>query len=152
MDYRRYGDTVYLRIDKGEEVLETIRAVCKQEGVPAGYFQGIGACDRAVLSAWITDKEDFVHHTVTGVLEMLSLSGNISTDHDGEPFLHSHASFSYLDHEGRTLIAAGHLQDTRISYTGEITIEIAGGPIGRMFDPRAGIDVWDFSAAGNRLS
>ncbi len=142
MDYRKDKDTIYLRIDKGEEVVGSIKKVCEKEHVKAGYFQGIGACGKAVLSTWIPEKEDFIHHTITGMLEMISLMGNVSTDKDGEAFYHSHAVFSYLKDNGEIAIAAGHLKEAEISYTGEIVLTPAKEKIGRMFDAKAGIDVW----------
>ena len=145
MDYKKYKDTIYLRIDKGEEVVETIKKVCKKEHVEAGYFQGIGACGKAVLSTWIPEQEDFTHHTITGMLEMVSLMGNISTDKDGNSFSHSHAVFSYLKDTGEIAVAAGHLKEAEISYTGEIVLTPAEEKIERMFDAKAGIDVWKLS-------
>lgn len=145
MEYRKEKDAIYLRIDKGEEVVETIKKVCEKERVEGGYFQGIGACGRAVLATWIPEKEDFIHHTLTGMLEMIFLSGNISTDQNGQPFSHSHAIFSYLKDNGEVAIAAGHLEEAEISYTGEIVITPAEEKIGRMFDEDAGIDVWKLS-------
>ena len=143
MDYRRERDTLYLRIDKGEELVESIKRVCEKEGIQAGYFHGIGACKRVLLSTWIPDKETFIHHSLTGMLEMVSLMGNISTDKEGQPFSHSHAIFSYLNDEGDLALAAGHLEEAEISYTGEIVLEAAGEKIGRRFDREAGIEVWD---------
>ena len=145
MDYRKCKDTIYLRIDKGEDVLEAINKVCKKEHVEAGYFQGIGACEKAVLSTWIPEKEDFVHHTITGMLEMVSLIGNVSTDKDGEPFSHSHAVFSCLKNNGEITVVAGHLKEAEISYTGEIVLTLSDEKISRMFDAKAGIDVWQLS-------
>ena len=135
MDYRKYKDTIYLRIDKGEEVVASIKKVCEKEHVEAGYFQGIGACDKVVLSTWIPEKEDFIYHTITGMLEMISLMGNVSIDKEGKPFSHSHAVFSYLNDKG----------EADISYTGEIVLTLAEEKIGRMFDSKAGIDVWKLS-------
>jgi predicted DNA-binding protein with PD1-like motif len=145
MEYRKEKSAIYLRVDKGEEVIETIKKVCEKERIEAGYFQGIGACGRAVLATWIPEKEDFIHHTITGMLEMISLSGNISTDQNGQPFSHSHAVFSYLKDNGEVAIAAGHLEEAEISYTGEIILTPADEKIGRMFDQNAGIDVWKLS-------
>lgn len=145
MDYRKEKNAVYLRIDKGEEVIKTIKKVCEKEQIKGGYFQGIGACGKAVLSTWIAQKEDFIHHTITGMLEMVSLTGNISTGQNGEPFSHSHAVFSYLKDNGEIAIAAGHLKEAEVSYTGEIILTPAEEKIERMFDKNAGIDVWKLS-------
>lgn len=145
MDYRREKSTIYLRVDKGEEVVETIKRVCAQEQVKGGYFQGIGACDAAVLSTWITEREDFIQHDLSGMLEMISLMGNILTDQNEELLTHSHAVFSYLTDDGEVGVTAGHLEEAWISYTGEIVLTPAEEKISCMFDQRAGIDVWKLS-------
>lgn len=145
MEYRKETGNIYIRVDKGEDVLETIRKVCEKENVGGGYFHGIGACDKVVLSTWIPEKEDFIHHTITGMLEMVSLMGNVSRDQKAKPFTHSHAVFSYLKYDGEIAIVAGHLEEAEVSYTGEIVLTPAAETIGRMFDAKAGIDVWKLS-------
>ena len=142
MEYKKMKDTIYLRVDKGENVTETIKEVCKKEGICGGYFQGIGACSTAVLSTYIPEQNDFIDHEISGMLEMVSLMGNVTMDCDSQPFLHSHAVFSYLNQAGKTTVTAGHLKEANISYTGEIIITPAGGTIGRQFDVNAGIEVW----------
>lgn len=145
MDYKKFKDTIYLRIDRGEEVVEMIKKVCDMEHMEAGSFQGIGACDKVVLSTWIQEKEDFINHTITGMLEMVSLLGNVSTDKNGGPFIHSHAVFSYLKDNEEIAIVAGHLKEAYVSYTGEIVLTSAEGKISRMLDSKEGIDVWKLS-------
>ena len=51
-------DTIYLRVDKEENVIEAIKEVCKKEGIYGGYFQGIGACSTATLSTYIPEQND----------------------------------------------------------------------------------------------
>ena len=142
MKYRKIDDTFYIRIDKGEKVTESIIEVCERENIKAGSFQGIGACDLVDLSTWIPEQNDFTDHQLTGMLEMVSLMGNITTDNDNKPFLHSHATFSYLNENGVIILTGGHLKEARISYTGEIVLNPADEAIGRMFDENAGIEVW----------
>jgi uncharacterized protein len=150
MDYKKTKDTIYIRIDKGESVIETIKKVCEEENIGSGHFQGIGACDEAVLATWIPKKENFTYHTFSGMLEMVSLMGNISTDQDGNPYSHSHAVFSYLDEQEKPKVVAGHLEEARVSYTGEIVLWPADNTIGRMKDSMSGIDVWDFAKFSDR--
>ena len=142
MKYKKIRDTFYIRVDKGENVTGSIIEVCKREKIQAGYFQGIGACDLVDLSTWIPERNDFTDHQLTGMLEMVSLTGNITTDADDKPFLHSHATFSYLNQEGEIVLTGGHLKEARISYTGEIILNPADEVIGRVFDENAGIEVW----------
>ena len=53
MEYKKMKDTIYLRVDKKENVTETIKEVCRKEGICGGYFQGIGACSTATRSTYI---------------------------------------------------------------------------------------------------
>ena len=92
MEYKKMKDSFYLRIDKNEKVVETIKGLCRREKIQAGCFQGIGACGTAVISTYIPEKEDFIDHTISGMIEMISLIGNVSTEDGGEPFLHHRAS------------------------------------------------------------
>ncbi len=71
--------------------------------------------------------------------------GNVTTDHNKEPFLHSHAIFSYLDENGNIVLTGGHLLDAHISYTGEIILIESEEKIGRMFDSKTGIEIWELS-------
>lgn len=86
MDYRKMKDNIYLRIDKGENIIESIKAVCREEGIYGGYFQGIGACGKAILSTYIPEGNDFIDHSYEGMLELISLMGNITEDEKQRAF------------------------------------------------------------------
>lgn len=73
------GD-IYLRIAKGEELLKTIQNVCAEIHLTGGYFTGIGAFGQATLATYIPEDDDFINHELTGMLELVSLSSNISLD------------------------------------------------------------------------
>ena len=143
MEYRKIKETVYIRIDKGENVVQSIQSICEKEKIYGGYFQGIGACDTVTISTYLPDKEDFIDHILSGMIEMISLMGNVSADDTDKPFLHSHAAFSYLKSDGELAVVAGHLKEARIGYTGEIVLLPAADKIGRIFDANAGIDIWN---------
>lgn len=142
MDYRKEKKDIYLRLDKGEELIASIKEVCLKERIEGGCFWGIGACDKVVLASWIIEKEDFIYHTLNGMLELINLTGNISIDKFNQPFVHCHAAFSYLNDQGEIVLSAGNLEEAHISYTGEIIISPAEEKIERMFDSKAGIEVW----------
>lgn len=144
MDYKKLGEIFYIRIDKDEEVLNKVMDVCKNENILTGQFQGIGACSTVTVSTYLPKIDKFTDHIMSGMLEMVSLVGNITRDDNGVPFLHSHAVFSYLDNAGKPSVLAGHLTKAIISYTGEISIIPAKGTICRMIDSKTGISIWKF--------
>ena len=59
MDYKKSGDTTFLRVDKGEEVLTSILEVCRQEHILTAWVQGIGACGEVTVSTYLPDKQAF---------------------------------------------------------------------------------------------
>lgn len=71
--------------------------------------------------------------------------GNVTTDKNNEPYLHAHASFSYLDKNGNVILTGGHLKEAHISYTGEIILTPADEMIGRMIDSKTGVEIWKLS-------
>ena len=39
MDYRRIGETICFRMDKGDEIIGLILEVCKKEGIKSAFFR-----------------------------------------------------------------------------------------------------------------
>lgn len=151
MDYQKTDTVIYLRIDKSEPILHTIETLCEKEHILAGYFQGIGACSQAILATYIPENHDFTLHTETGMLEMVSLLGNV-TEKEDRPHLHAHAVFSRLTKEGSLQLAAGHLKEAFVSYTAEIILTHAPYPIRQKFDPKTGISIWHFQKGAHHES
>ncbi len=144
MEYKKTVNRIYIRMDKDDEILNGIRNVCQELGIKAATFQGIGACDKVTVATFIPEKQEFLHHERNGMLEMVSLQGNIVTNDQGELVEHAHGMFSYLtsEHEEIAFIG-GHLLSARVSYTAEIVLDmVEEGSIGHKLDKLTGINVW----------
>jgi hypothetical protein len=140
MDYKKIANEYYIRIDKGDEILENILKICKAENIKTAHFRGIGGCDRINIQTFIQSKNDFISHEKEGVFEMVSLDGNISPDNE-DIFLHAHAVFSYLEN-GEIKMIGGHLKEAFVKYTAEIILTPAVENVSRMIDDKTGISVW----------
>ena len=144
MDYKKYGEAVYIRVDKGEEIIACIRKVCEAERIYSATFSGIGGCSEAQIQTFIPENHSFETRTLKGMLELVSLSGNVITDENDELYLHTHAAFAYKE-DGRHLFAAGHIKSITVLYTGEIELRpVIGGKIFKKFDPETGTGFWSF--------
>lgn len=143
MDYQKLGEKFYLRLDKGEELLTAVLQVSRNAGVQSATFHGIGAFGQVCVATYIPEKDDFLDHHRSGMLELVSLDGNISHDGEKQIYEHAHAMFSYLNEKGGVSFFGGHLKSALVSYTAEIVIDpVPGDGIGRMIDPYTGITVW----------
>lgn len=68
MDFRRGERSIYLRIDKYEEAIETIIKLCCLEEIEGASLQGIGACDKVVVAGHV--KEAHISYTGEIVLDV----------------------------------------------------------------------------------
>ena len=50
MDYRRFGNTVVVRVDRYEEVMEKIQEICEKEGILLGSISGLGCLEASPVS------------------------------------------------------------------------------------------------------
>ena len=106
--------------------------------------QSIGGCQSAELQVFIPETGSFETERLEGMLELVSLNGNVVRDDDGKLFHHTHALFSFKK-DGQHGMAGGHLKATTVLYTAEIELRpTVGGAIGRKFDPETGTGFWEF--------
>ena len=144
MEYRKYRDTYCIRADKNDEIVRSIIEVCKKEGIKSANFSGIGGCKEAEIQTFIPESGTFETETLTGMLELVSLNGNIITDDNGEYFHHTHAMLTYKN-ENEHKVSGGHIKSLTVLYTAEIELRpVMDGEIKRKFDPETGTGFWDF--------
>lgn len=144
MDYRKYKDTVYIRMDKGDEIVGGILDICGKEKICSAFFSGIGGCSEAQIQTFIPESGSFETRTVQGMLELVSLNGNVVSD-TGGLFAHTHALFTYKDDNGAHCVAGGHIRSITVLYTAEIELRpVKDGTIGRQHDPETGTGFWSF--------
>ena len=142
MDYRKFGDTYYIRMDRGDEIIEKILEVCENEQICSATFSGIGGCGDASLQTFVPEQGAFETETVSGALEMVSLLGNVISGDDGKLYYHAHAMYTYRQNDEPRAIG-GHLKSSTVLYTAEITLQpVQGGTIGRTFNPETGTGFW----------
>jgi hypothetical protein len=144
MDYKKIGETYYIRVDRDDEIIANILDVCKKESIPSAVFSGIGGCKSAELQVFIPETGSFETEKIEGMLELVSLNGNIVSGDDGQLYHHTHALFTFKK-DGQYGMAGGHLKSTMVLYTVEIELRpTVGDSIGRKFDPETGTGFWNF--------
>ena len=140
MDYKRFGDTVIARLDRGEEVHEQLRLIAQKENIKLAQVSGLGAADDVTVGVFVVQEKRYHANRFTGDMEIVSLTGTISTM-DGEYYAHLHMGVS--DVQGNMF--GGHLTKAVISVTCELVIRIIDGRVDRKHHPDPGVNLFDLS-------
>jgi len=139
MEFKRTGNSLLVRLDKGEEILEQIKSVCEQERVTLGTVSGLGACGDVTIGLFKAAEKEYHSASLTGDYELVGLTGNITTM-NGEVYLHVHGMFG----DAAFNVKGGHLNKAVISTTGEIIIEVLEGTAGRKSSATTGLNLLAF--------
>ena len=136
MKFKKIGSKWIVRIDKGEEIVETLKQFCKENKIKLGTISGIGATNRVTIGLFEIKSKQYHSQELIGDYEITNLSGNISTMND-EIYLHLHISLA----DSKYNAYGGHLNSAVISGTGEIVIEEIEDIIEREFNEEAGLNL-----------
>ena len=144
MEYRIYNGVGYLRLDRGDLVIASVLDFCRTEKIASAIFSGLGGCDLAEIKTFDPENKTYGSRTLSGMLELVSLWGDVTGDGNGGLARHTHALFCYVEN-GEHKTVGGHLGEARVLVTAEIEVRpVVGGAIGRKADPAWGTKVWDF--------
>lgn len=134
MEYRRIGADIAIRLDEGDEIAGSLMSLCLKEGIFGASFSGIGACSRAEIAHYDTSEKKYHNKMLEGMLEIVSLSGNITIS-DGKPLVHAHIALGLEDFS----LAGGHLISAQIKPACEISMHVGQIRIERKADEKSGL-------------
>ena len=135
MEYKVFEDTVFVRLDKGDEIVKSLLEVASREGLKLASVSGIGATDDFEVGVFDLARSDYEHYRFEGNHEIVSLVGNVTTK-DGAPYIHLHITCAG---EGGKIVG-GHLFEANISLTAEIFLHKGAGAADRLRDDTLGIN------------
>lgn len=139
MDYRRFNNTLVVRIDKDEEILEKLKEVALKENIKLANINALGAVNDFTVGVFKTKDKKYYANTFTGDFEIVSLTGTINTM-NGEFYSHLHMSAG--DVEGK--VFGGHLNKAVVSATCEMIINVIDGVVDREFNDEIGLNLFKF--------
>ena len=139
MEYRRFGNQIVARMDRGEEIQEQLKAICLKEDVKLASVSALGAVDDFTVGVYKVDEQKYYSNHFQGAYEIVSLTGTVNTM-DGEYYAHLHMSAGNDKGE----VFGGHLNTARISATCEMVIDVIDGVVERRADPEVGLNLFEF--------
>lgn len=139
MEYRRFGNRIVVRIDKGEEILESIKELALKENIRLASIEALGAVNEITVGVFDTKEKKFKPNHFTGDLEIVSLTGSINTmNHE----FYSHLHMAVGDSKGN--VFGGHLTRAVVSATCEMFVNLIDGVVDREFDSDTGLNLFKF--------
>lgn len=128
------GRGFILRLERDEEVIETLRAFVRSHRIGSGFFTGLGAARDITLGFFDPVRRAYRRRTFRGDSEIAALVGNVAWD-GREPVCHTHAVIS----NRRLQTFAGHLFSARVTVTCEVSLAPGRVRVRRGTDPATGL-------------
>ena len=140
MEYRRFGEKIVVRIDRGEEILAKIKEGALAENIKLASVSALGASDNFTVGVYNVEEKKYYSNHFEGQFEIVSLTGTINTM-NGEFYTHIH--FSAGNDKGE--VFGGHLNEARVSATCEMIIDVINGEVDRFKDEEVtGLNLFKF--------
>ena len=139
MQFRRFGNKYFVRIDRGEEIMSTLKKFCEDEKITLAEVKALGAVDDFNVGLFDVEKKEYHKNHFAFPAEIVSLWGTVTTK-DGEFYSHIHMSAG--DKEGH--VFGGHLNSATVSATCEMIIDVSTGTVERKFNEEVGLNLFEF--------
>lgn len=129
----------FLRLEKGEEIINTLKNFSKEKKVKGAFFYGIGAGKNFTIGFYDLEKKEYLKKEYKEEGEILSLIGNIS-HLEKDIFIHTHIIFSDKNFN----LLGGHLFSGEITATLEIFLILINKKLLRKNFPDIGLNLITF--------
>lgn len=140
MKYKRQGNTVIVRVDKGEDIIKELLGLSEKENIVFASVSGLGAVNDIELGIFDTSEKRYHSKMFTGDFEITSLVGTLSRK-DKRPYIHVHMSVgNVITNE----FVGGHLNKAIVGATAEIVLNVVDVVVEREFVEEIGLNLFKF--------
>ncbi|TMI14754.1 DNA-binding protein [Candidatus Bathyarchaeota archaeon] len=137
MIYAQLGTDKYvLRLESGDDILQSVRQFASAKRLSAGLLEGIGSLSKVKLGHYDFKTRKYSYETFEDDLEILSLSGNIATM-NREPLSHVHVTLGRRDFS----VIGGHMDEGSSANMVEIGVWKLPGRLVKAKDDQIGLNV-----------
>ena len=139
MQYKKYGDTYAVRIDVGEEIMQSLKDLCVKEDIRLAQVDALGAASHAVIGVYDLEQQAYHREELNGFMEITGLTGNV-TRMDGQVYLHLHGTLA----DQKNVVHGGHVIEMTVGATCEMFVRTLPGEVTRSRDEKLGINLMRF--------
>ncbi|MGB2698589.1 MAG: PPC domain-containing DNA-binding protein [Candidatus Zixiibacteriota bacterium] len=138
MFFKKIPNGYLVRLEKGEEIIESLCILAEREKIPGGFLYGLGAVKDVTLGYFDVANKKYVERDFDNEYEVTSLIGDIYYL-EGKAGVHAHVNLSDSDYN----LIGGHLFKAIITGTGEFFIHTTTETLIRKKEPSSGLNVLD---------
>lgn len=128
----------FVRLVRGEEVIPSIVAFCKEQTITAASFRAIGAVEKSKIGYYDLTHKKYGQKEYVDAMEVASMTGNVALV-DGEPFVHCHAVLSGIAAGTENQPVGGHVFEATVAVTLEVHLIAFNENITREMDDEIGL-------------
>lgn len=137
MLYARQGSGFVIRLEQGDDILATLKQFAEAKRIRAAFFEGIGSLYKAKLGHYdFQDTKTYKYETFDEDLEILALSGNVSTMNQ-KAIPHAHVTLGRRDFS----VIGGHLEEGSLANMVEINLAKLPGKLEKAKDSNIGLNL-----------
>ena len=137
MLFSQLGPTTFvIRLEKGDDILPSLRRFAAKKRIGAGVFEGIGSLNTAKLGHYDFHTKNYKFEVFSEDLEILSLSGNVAMM-DNAPLPHAHVTLGKRDFS----VIGGHLDEGSLANMVEIGLSSLPGKLVKSRDEEIGLNL-----------
>ena len=136
MKYQQDGNTVFVVVDKGEDVFSSLYKVQEEIGFTGAQVKGIGALKNTEIGFYNCDDKNYDRVILEDEKELLSMDGNF-TFNEGSPFFHLHVVLGNEDYS----TSGGHLFCATVAVTLEVYLQINNLKVERRPNEEIGLNL-----------
>lgn len=138
MQFKPAGtDTYLIRLDPGEDIVNSIQELSRQLSINNAVIWGIGSIEQPTLAHYRLDHKKFSEQRLEGIFEIVSLQGNVGL-FEGEPMAHIHLALS----DESMQAFGGHLVKGVCSATVELVLRDLGTKYAKTHNADIGLNLW----------
>jgi predicted DNA-binding protein with PD1-like motif len=139
MKVKKYGNKYFVRIDKDEEIMSSLKKFSEDCHVSLASVSGIGATDYVKMGLYNKKTKLYDDIELNNSYEITNITGNITT-FEGEPNMHLHITLADENYK----VFGGHLYECVICATCELVIDvIPDESVSRTLQEYSGLNIWD---------
>lgn len=138
MKYKRFENSIIVRIDRGEDIVEQVKELALKENIKLASISALGAINEFVVGVFKTSEKKYYANEFKGDFEIVSLTGTINTMNGA---FYSHMHLSAGNDQGE--VFGGHLNKAIVSATCEMVVQVINGQVDRYYDEEIGLNLLD---------